>query len=654
MKLFKIILDVVTIVIITAILIVFCQQEDKVKISGTSQVIEVKEWDTTYSKSKVLDTIEDFARKNNVSIYKATTKTIHNQTVRDVYNFNTNAHQQALSTFDKKIKTTYISRQAVEGQDIKGQYFVAGDKQMATQLISTLNTVHVKSDVYHLNVAMIFIGSILDNGLFIPLAAVILVYILYSIQLRSAHFKEYALKQLNGYSSFNLISESLRNAVKYWLLLFIGAYLLTLIGLIITENNGALMLFSKRVVIAYLAIYGIDLACVLLSFCLLALIDIPQMIKGKKPFATLRFISNIVKFTMIVSATILLINAAKSIQHINAMNNVSYIWNKMNQYYFLEIAPVALNKEEADALDQKLYQFTMKQEKQGALLIKNNSIYHPAEDDYSSVDNGNFMIVNDNFVDFYQNIDQKVQLEKSNGNLQVLLPEYKQHHVSNIKHEVEKWSKFQTSLGASQNQVEMKPMKHKQQIYSFDLRNEAKFKYIKNPAIININGEQVSPNFYSAAISQGFYLFKDLSQIQKDLKTFGLDHYVSGVTNYTDQVQTDIRDIQFKLTITILTIIISFIVVGLAMMFEIQQYFEQHQKYLMLRKLNGFNRIQNYRQYIILSNLSLIIVMLILYSLMQSDVVLYFGIFMMIAQLCIHHVSIRKLEKRDLNIIKEL
>lgn len=654
MQIFKYILDIITIFIMTVILIVFCYQEDRAKISGTNQIIEVKGWDKTSSKSKVFDLIENFAENKKVSIYKATTKTIHNQTVREVYSFNKQKHQETLSTFDKKIKTTYISRQAVEGQDIKGQYFMEADKYTAEQFVNTLNALHVKSDVYHLNIAMIFIGSILDNGLYIPLIAMILVYILYHIQLRSAHFKEYALKQLNGYSSINLIIESLRSAIKHWLVLFIGAYIITNIYLIISENNGELVLFSKRLLVAYAVIYGIDLVCLLLSFCLLALIDVPQMIKGKKPFTTLRLISNIVKFTMIVSVTILLINSVKSIQHIKAMNDVSHIWNKMNNFYFLEIAPVNLDKKEADALDQKLYQFSAKQEKQGALLVKNNSIYHPTEDDYSNVENGNYMIVNDNFVDFYHQIEHKFKLEHSKTNIQVLLPENKKNEVSKIKHEIEKWAKFQTSLGAAKNQVEVKTIKYNHKIYSFDLRNEAKFKYINHPAMVIIKNDQVSPNFYSSSISQGFYLFKDLNQIQKDLKIFGLENYVSGVTNYTDQVQKDIQEIQFKLTVTILTIIISFIVVCLAIMFEVQQYFEQYQKYLMLRKLNGFNHIQNYRQYLTFNNITLIFIILILYILLKSHIVVYFGIFIIIVQLCIHFVCIKKLEKHDLTIIKEL
>lgn len=199
MQIFKYILDIITIFIMTVILIVFCYQEDRAKILGTNQIIEVKGWDKTSSKSKVFDLIENFAENKKVSIYKATTKTIHNQTVREVYSFNKQKNQETLSTFDKKIKTTYISRQAVEGQDIKGQYFMKADKYTAEQFVNTLNALHVKSDVYHLNIAMIFIGSILDNGLYIPLIAMILVHILYHIQLRSARFKEYALKQLNGY-----------------------------------------------------------------------------------------------------------------------------------------------------------------------------------------------------------------------------------------------------------------------------------------------------------------------------------------------------------------------------------------------------------------------------------------------------------------------
>lgn len=561
MKIFKFILNIITILIITAILIIFCQREDEMKIAGMNKIIEIKSWDTKYDKSKLLDTIQTFAEKNKISIYKTTTKTINHKTVKEVYNFNNKVEQQRLSTFNKKVDIKYISRKEVEGQDLKGQYFFDGDKLLEKEFVNTLTSVNVKSEVYRLNVVMIFLESIFDKGLFIPLTSVILVYLLYYIQLHSTRFKEFALKQLNGYSYFNLINESVRKASKYWLVLFTASYMMTLAYLFITDNYGALMLFSIRLIGAYLVIYGIDLVSMLISFTLLALIDVPQMVKGKKPYITLRLINVFVKFTMVLSVAILLVQSEISIKSIKKMNEVSHIWSKMNDYYILELAPIVLDKKESDALDKKFYQFSIKQEKQGALLLKNNSIYHPNRNDYSSVDNSNYMIVNDNFIKFYHQIDKSIKIEPSHSTIQVMIPRNNKKDNLNIKRKVEEWSKFQTSLGAKYYKVKVSDFKDYHKLYSFDLRNEAKFKYLSQPALIIVNGDQVSPNFYSATISQGFFLFKNLEQIQKDLNAYGLDNYVSGITNYTDQVQMDMHDIRFQLIITVLTIIVSILII---------------------------------------------------------------------------------------------
>lgn len=89
-------------------------------------------------------------------------------------------------------------------------------------------------------------------------------------------------------------------------------------------------------------------------------------------------------------------------------------------------------------------------------------------------------------------------------------------------------------------------------------------------------------------------------------------------------------------------------------MFEIQQYFEQYQKFLLLRKMNGFNLIQNYQAYLILSNLALIICVLIPHISLKSHIILYYGTLLIFIQLFIQIVCIKKLENQDIHIIKEL
>ena len=149
-------------------------------------------------------------------------------------------------------------------------------------------------------------------------------------------------------------------------------------------------------------------------------------------------------------------------------------------------------------------------------------------------------------------------------------------------------------------------------------------------------------------------MFKDYENTNKYLKEYGLEDVVSGVTNYKDIVLKDFEDLNLKILIVSISILLSFITLVLTIIFDIQQYFEKNIKFLMIRKIHGFNLIKNNSKYLLLSNGLVILVGVISITVMKNSAILLLFIFIIIIQILIQSIYINKLEKNNLINLKEL
>lgn len=194
MKCFKYILGLLTITIVTSLLIVFCLEEDKEKIPFTNQIVNITAWDNKQNKQAVFDSIESYAKAHHLTIYKSQIKHQGKAYMRQTYIFNSNHEKHQLQSFDKAIKNVELSWNQLNESDVKGRYYFEGNQQQAMDFINSLSDKGITSELYNINIAMIFIQVLLDNGLFISLIGILFVYILYYLQIRSQKYKEYALK----------------------------------------------------------------------------------------------------------------------------------------------------------------------------------------------------------------------------------------------------------------------------------------------------------------------------------------------------------------------------------------------------------------------------------------------------------------------------
>ncbi len=103
--------------------------------------------------------------------------------------------------------------------------------------------------------------------------------------------------------------------------------------------------------------------------------------------------------------------------------------------------------------------------------------------------------------------------------------------------------------------------------FLFDRTTNLKFGYrLLNDDVLTL--DDLTGDFYLAAVSQGGYLFKDLDTLKQLLKDNHLEEEISGITNYKDYCVIELNETKTKMIITIVTIIINVFILLIATVFE--------------------------------------------------------------------------------------
>ncbi|CAC8504506.1 membrane spanning protein [Staphylococcus aureus] len=88
MKWFKLILDVTTFILIAILLFVYTYKENEEILPDTKYPIAVTDWNKKYSKNEIYKRINQFAKNENVAIYKSTSNYTNKNVDKDIYVFN--------------------------------------------------------------------------------------------------------------------------------------------------------------------------------------------------------------------------------------------------------------------------------------------------------------------------------------------------------------------------------------------------------------------------------------------------------------------------------------------------------------------------------------------------------------------------------------
>ncbi|OIM39772.1 bacteriocin, partial [Oenococcus oeni] len=417
-----------------------------------------------------------------------------------------------------------------------------------------------------------------QEGILLSIFALLLISFLIFLHERSANFKAYAIKRLHGYSIFKIFIDDLKKSTIYFLLLPSCAAIVTFLFLLISPYHGQLLFFLKWLIIAYSVLTILLLMLNLLSYASLSLIDVSQMVKGKRPYKILRSIAFGSKFAMILIVFLLLIQNVASLSDLKKIQKHNEIWRKVDNYYSLYFAPFITGNKEYGDVAEKFNRLFAEEEKYGAILIKNNNASNPKKDNFEPT-NGNVLIVNNNFVSLYRKFDKNIFAGKrinQQKTINLFLPTKAQRKKTAIEKNFIDLFQFEKGDPNQSAAVSFsaKNMNKDYYIFTFNSRASIDQPYADSPLIALIQNQSVQRYFYYAAATNGGIIFKDYQHLRNSLDKYGLSHYISGITSFKDDVADQISSLDKEIFLLTITIILVIFVLVLSIIMDIGEYFQ--------------------------------------------------------------------------------
>lgn len=655
MKIFKVLLDCTVLILIAALLFLFTVKENEELIPDSDYVIKVKSWNHEYNKDTIFKTIEEYAKSQNLSIYKVSLNYQKPNVDKDIYVFNSK-NDVTIKPLSTQKEHQYLSYNELLKRDVKGDYLVTESSNFDQNLLK-IELAHkgVDIEIFKVNKFMIALGTIADMNLIIPLIAIAMIYLLYYLYDKNMRFKEYAIKTLHGYSLKHLWFEHMPRYIRYWSFLFIGQLIISVVVLWVTYYDGYLWLFIERLFILFICFIVFLMLLQAWTYILLLNMNIGSMIKGKQHFKTIRLINTFAKCILLALLAIIIIQNFNTISEVKKINNTEKYWKLLDEYYTVDLAPVKGTEKEEKERDKKLHQFVVESEKQGnAILAKSNQIYHPKLDDFSPY-NGNVLFVNTQFWKLYnQAFPTGLSFKSSPSIIEVKVPHSLSHLSKDISQEYNEWFNTVKASNSAKKSIVMNTYDKDVNIFSFGQRSLGESQFIKSPTIVYVGAEDLWDDFYASTVSQGGYLFKDYNQIIKNIKKYNLDNDIGGVTNYKEGIEQELRENQLKIMILTFSEILLVVVSLAIILFDIKYYFEQHKKFLVLKKLFGFNLLHANYKYLLISNGLVAVIGVATAQFLSNPAGLWIFLIIIVIQLVLQSWYIHYLEKYYAKVIREL
>ncbi|EIA4796912.1 DUF1430 domain-containing protein [Staphylococcus pseudintermedius] len=654
MKWMKHLLDVVTLTLISVFLILVLYEEDSEILTGSRVMLEVESWDYQHSKAEVFEKFEKVAKDTDIAIFKVVIDHKEHQVDKAIYAFNEKANHHTIAPMNTTYSYHHLTHDQLMQRDVRGDYFILDDIGNKEQLKVALESVGLKVRMGSVQSWMIYGDVLINRGLLLPFVTLLIIYLLYHLHYRSRNFKTYATMRLHGYRFFNIFFLNIKKTTIRWLALAISVGLFSIGLLKWLGLDGQLEYFVSRLIVADILFWMTLSISSLLSCILLIRIDIPLMIKGLKPYRLLRAMNHISKLSMLVLLTLLILPNLNQMKKLEQIQETETWWGKLDDYYTIDLKPIRRSMNEEMEFAKRYHQMVVYSEQhEQALLMNQNVLYEPSQTNYTP-EEGNVLFVNQNFVDFFKSqLRDLPNLEDRPGQIELYLPPQAKNETSAIRADFQDWVNYQLPNPESKTKVQVTQLKNPYDIYAFDVRTGLSTTYMKSPAILMLNAKDLTDDFYYATLSQGELIFKNYENIVRNIDRFNLKDDVQGVTNYKDSVMKKYREAQTKWMVYSFSSAIAMAVLCIVTLLDVLHYFEQHRQWLLMRKMFGFRRWQNYRNYIILNGLFTALIGAFLFEKTQNGNVLWiFGVILLF-QIVIQWAYIHYLEKQFNALIRE-
>lgn len=654
MKVFKVVLDFIVVLLVALLLFIFSYKENESYIPNAKYTVNINKWNYEHSKTEIFKSIEQFAKQQDISIYKVSPSISKGNVDKDIYIFNP-LNNIKIQPFNSQLVNHYLTDKSLQQRDVLGDYYIMSGQFNEQALKDILQHNGLKAHITKVNKGQMALEVLFDTQLIIPIIAMAIIYVLFYLYDKNRNFKQYAIQALHGYQLHQLIAQGFKRKSGYWLIMIVSQLLVTIVTLILTQFNGNLLVFLKRLIILDMILILFIIVAYIWSAILLLNLNIASMIKGKQHFKTMRMINTVAKCLLLVLLAFVITQNMNILTNLQKVKSTEKYWHMVDDYYAVELAPILEDEAAMKTSMANIHKLIQDNERHGnALLIKTKISLAPSPHNYSPFD-GNVIFVNPQFWKLYnQKYPLNIPLNDRPQRVEAMISTNHKADWQTINAEYQEWYQDLKSKNINKGSIQLTKVKQPTDLFSFEYRTVDYFRMVKSSAIINVTADDLWDDFYYATLSQGGYLFKDYDAVNDSIKKYNLHNKVSGVTKVKDIIERDYRQNQLQLVVLSSSMIFLIIVMIAVVLFDVKIYFEQHNKVIVMKKLFGYKLMHIHYRYLLISNLLLIVIWGITYNIINSPYLSWVFLTALVIQLFLQCIYMRYLERHFNKVIREL
>ncbi|API92866.1 MULTISPECIES: DUF1430 domain-containing protein [unclassified Virgibacillus] len=685
-------LTVGLILINIAILLTYQQKEVATyfKSNENNFNITIGDWSKSVPPKQLLTELDTFAKENQFNIYKKvmyggeTTQqnlkiyaSIHN---KELFHKEFNIPNQIqlnrkvslgsdkeIALFNKNFTINLYPIEEANEENIRGFYTFQMNNPKDINLIK--NKLTDLGFNYSLVKMTNFLDMIVSNPSYIALTILLSVYILlfllvtlYEIFMR---YNEIAVYKLHGYRSANIVQTLLLEKLRQFFLITAILGIIGIIAIYFYNDFKGLQGFFLYWLVVY-SIFSVMLIIIYLcSLFVIREVNIPAMIKHKRPLKRITILNMASKVFYAIIVTTLLFNLLETYDQLKQKLGVLDEWDVLKNYSILDY--LEHSSDDPNKRQQIETELGEKSRELFRLLNHDSLVIEPSQ---GYIDNnaqpnsldpyeGNGMVVNETYVKrFIKPINKPIPT--TNGTtLQLYVPEKYKDSEDEIKKIYLDWfrgQKYMDALVAGElteteyNQkkldIHITYIASDKKYFLFNYGDSYQVDYAVDPVFAMITADTLGPSAYLSIMSSRLFVRTDnpnkpYTELLPKIKKSKLESSILATPNVYTEVAYEISSVKTAFIVNIIMLISIFIVSIIILAFITVNYLERNKLFIAVKTIHGYTTWDKHKKFFLFNFLSWFAILSTFALLSEKVSMLFFVIIM--AFICIELALIRML-----------
>lgn len=499
--------------------------------------------------------------------------------------------------------------------------------------------------------------SNINNNSLTKIAPILIVMIVISLYEILLSYREIAIKKSLGFSVLRIWIKEVSKKIK----IQIATIVFSIIGMsliIIKDFNVEYIGFYKYVIYRYLVLIAITIIVISLPFIYANTINITSLIKNKTNVMEIIVLNNIIKITLsIVLVFVINMQIVNYYQIKNVFDESYKRWDDVSKYRVL-----SLNRlEEATVFSREFNRNVIECYKEfnrkGAILAEFSNYTQQSIDLNRNL--GEFWqeaVVNPNYLienPAYDSNGEEIRISEDNKNLILIVPDKYKNDEEKIR------EKYKITDEFPEISLQIIWMKTEQRFFSYNFTVDSnEGGYVKDPILKVIPENGSYPVYFTMLFNtvgnpikvKSIGNSKNEEEIMNILDRHNLSSYGVQINYANEQMASNISDYKELFKWIVISLSSCVVIIFIIIWQNIINYFDSYKCILAIKKIHGFSKVNIYKNYLIFSVLSWLIVGVIslILKLSQSNNILGIVFLGMILELILTLILIKWNDKTKL------